>query len=237
MLPFSDGSRSCIGMNLAYVDARTILLSILSKFWLELDPSVGSHAEVEAAQVGPMLSGMATTWPIQELLWEFIMYMHVAIVLRLHMGMWPCQKLKADCPHGWLKCAFSYLSAIAISMTARPECILCVNLGAAATYGLNLNNVDGPFFWLTLAASGLLPHSRPHQAALEEPCALLISAPCMVCWEVGHNPVNKHGKRARQHGHEVCHFRQLKLGSDEEMACVPMWQGTAKEGLPRALAN
>jgi len=51
MLPFSDGSRSCIGMNLAYVDARTILLSILSKFWLELDPSVGSHAEVEAAQV------------------------------------------------------------------------------------------------------------------------------------------------------------------------------------------
>ncbi|KAF5842329.1 cytochrome P450 [Dunaliella salina] len=51
MLPFSDGTRSCIGMNLAYMDARTILLAILSKFWLELDPSVGSHAEVEAAQV------------------------------------------------------------------------------------------------------------------------------------------------------------------------------------------
>ncbi|KAF5831099.1 cytochrome P450 [Dunaliella salina] len=51
MLPFSDGSRGCIGMNLAYVDARTILLSILSKFWLELDPSVGPHDKVEASQV------------------------------------------------------------------------------------------------------------------------------------------------------------------------------------------
>ncbi|KAF5832072.1 cytochrome P450 [Dunaliella salina] len=56
-VPFGDGSRGCMGMNLAYVDMRTILLSILSKFWLELDPSVGSHEKVEAAQVMGLVMG------------------------------------------------------------------------------------------------------------------------------------------------------------------------------------
>jgi len=35
----------------AWTFAVTLLQSILSNFWIQLDPSVGTHAEVEAAQV------------------------------------------------------------------------------------------------------------------------------------------------------------------------------------------
>ncbi|KAF5842337.1 cytochrome P450 [Dunaliella salina] len=50
MLPFSAGPRNCVGVNFAYATLRVVLLSVLSNFWLELDPSVGTHAEVEAQQ-------------------------------------------------------------------------------------------------------------------------------------------------------------------------------------------
>mmetsp|Transcript_9942 Transcript_9942/g.27042 ORF Transcript_9942/g.27042 Transcript_9942/m.27042 type:complete len:541 (+) Transcript_9942:89-1711(+) len=50
MLPFSAGPRNCVGVNFAYVTLRVVLLSVLSNFWLELDPCVGTHEEVEAEQ-------------------------------------------------------------------------------------------------------------------------------------------------------------------------------------------
>eukprot|EP00798_Chlamydomonas_sp_ICE-L_P016950 gene16951-23225_t len=36
-MPFSEGRRNCIGMNQAYMMARTTALTILSRFWLEVD--------------------------------------------------------------------------------------------------------------------------------------------------------------------------------------------------------
>eukprot|EP00798_Chlamydomonas_sp_ICE-L_P025036 gene25036-10683_t len=36
-IPFSEGHRNCIGMNQAYMMARTTALTILSRFWLEVD--------------------------------------------------------------------------------------------------------------------------------------------------------------------------------------------------------
>lgn len=48
---FSEGPRSCAGQALAWLDVRTIVISLLSRYWFEVDPSVGSHEEVERAQV------------------------------------------------------------------------------------------------------------------------------------------------------------------------------------------
>jgi len=50
MVPFSAGPRSCVGLGFANMTLRVVLLSILSNFWLELDPCVGTHEEVEAEQ-------------------------------------------------------------------------------------------------------------------------------------------------------------------------------------------
>uniref|UniRef100_A0A7S3R9P3 Cytochrome P450 n=1 Tax=Dunaliella tertiolecta TaxID=3047 RepID=A0A7S3R9P3_DUNTE len=50
MLPFSDGPRNCVGLNFANANIRTVLLTILSRFWLELDPSISNHEEVVKAQ-------------------------------------------------------------------------------------------------------------------------------------------------------------------------------------------
>eukprot|EP00798_Chlamydomonas_sp_ICE-L_P007766 gene7766-952_t len=36
-LPFSEGRRNCLGMNQAYMSTRTILLTLLSRFWFEVD--------------------------------------------------------------------------------------------------------------------------------------------------------------------------------------------------------
>ncbi|KAF5833230.1 cytochrome P450 [Dunaliella salina] len=51
LMPFSMGSRSCVGQPLANMEARVALLIILSSFWCELAPSMPSHKEMEAAQV------------------------------------------------------------------------------------------------------------------------------------------------------------------------------------------
>ncbi|KAF5831541.1 cytochrome P450 [Dunaliella salina] len=51
LIPFSLGSRSCVGQPLANVEARIALLIILSNFWCELAPPTPSHEEVEASQV------------------------------------------------------------------------------------------------------------------------------------------------------------------------------------------
>eukprot|EP00798_Chlamydomonas_sp_ICE-L_P007730 gene7730-902_t len=36
-LPFSEGRRNCLGMNQAYMSTRTILLTLLCRFWFEVD--------------------------------------------------------------------------------------------------------------------------------------------------------------------------------------------------------
>eukprot|EP00798_Chlamydomonas_sp_ICE-L_P023953 gene23953-9524_t len=36
-LPFSEGRRNCLGMNQAYMSTRTVLLTLLSRFWFEVD--------------------------------------------------------------------------------------------------------------------------------------------------------------------------------------------------------
>ncbi|KAF5830317.1 cytochrome P450, partial [Dunaliella salina] len=50
LVPFSAGPRSCVGLSFANMTVRVFLLSVLSNFWLELDPCVGTHEEVEAQQ-------------------------------------------------------------------------------------------------------------------------------------------------------------------------------------------
>jgi len=50
-LPFSDGTRNCIGMAQGLMSTRTILMTLLSRFWLEVHPDVGSTQDVEREQV------------------------------------------------------------------------------------------------------------------------------------------------------------------------------------------
>ena len=50
-LPFSLGPRNCLGQNMAYVTVRVILLELLSKLKLAVDPRMGSKEDVYANQV------------------------------------------------------------------------------------------------------------------------------------------------------------------------------------------
>eukprot|EP00798_Chlamydomonas_sp_ICE-L_P006976 gene6976-2540_t len=43
-----DGYRSCVGMNLAFMTTRAILLMLLSRFWFEVDEAkMGTPQEVD----------------------------------------------------------------------------------------------------------------------------------------------------------------------------------------------
>ncbi|KAL4859226.1 Acyl-coenzyme A oxidase [Chlorella vulgaris] len=50
-LPFSDGPRNCIGQNLALMEARAVLASMVSRFTLEVAPEMGSREDVRADEV------------------------------------------------------------------------------------------------------------------------------------------------------------------------------------------
>jgi cytochrome P450 len=47
--PFSNGSRDCIGKNLAYAEMRTIICRILFRFDMELLPSQEKWLEIQRA--------------------------------------------------------------------------------------------------------------------------------------------------------------------------------------------
>ncbi|KAL4429336.1 hypothetical protein ABPG77_005110 [Micractinium sp. CCAP 211/92] len=50
-LPFSDGPRDCVGQNLALMEARTALATILGRFRVSVAPRMGSREDVRAGEV------------------------------------------------------------------------------------------------------------------------------------------------------------------------------------------
>lgn len=49
-LPFSNGLKGCMGQALGIMLVRTVLATLLSEFWLELAPSMGTAEEAERKQ-------------------------------------------------------------------------------------------------------------------------------------------------------------------------------------------
>lgn len=49
-IPFSDGMKNCLGQALGLMEVRTVLASLLSRFWFELAPSMGKPEAVQKNQ-------------------------------------------------------------------------------------------------------------------------------------------------------------------------------------------
>jgi hypothetical protein len=49
-MPFSEGLKNCLGQALGLMEVRTVLVSLLSRFWFELAPSMGKPEAVRRNQ-------------------------------------------------------------------------------------------------------------------------------------------------------------------------------------------
>eukprot|EP00877_Chromochloris_zofingiensis_P012409 jgi/Chrzof1/7421/Cz02g23030.t1 len=49
-IPFSDGLKNCLGQSLGLMEVRTVLATLLARFWFELAPSMGKPEQVKKNQ-------------------------------------------------------------------------------------------------------------------------------------------------------------------------------------------